>query len=335
MAVEYISKLYKAFEVVESKIYNTLLDGSEESFDILESTIFKDLSVIDLMELYRKEMDLISELKFPVFKNELKRLRSFPQVSHYENGISTFVCFIVYWIWHNRLDLSRGEIAKIIESKYFGTLGYRLIDIQHDSNLLGVEVIYLGNYLIHYHEHLLTEVFGIKDTSEIINKYFLMYSEVEYFEKKNRWKSCPFSWDKPEKLGYKGAPFFSTIELLFRFSGMEETKKSELIKGLIAFTAAIQMMDDISDAKEDLINGIESLVMSGFYKKYGKSTKLTDELINQFLNQERMTLFYNTTQNLFDIARKNFIQNNDEIFLLCLEIYNYRFNRRIELSTLN
>jgi len=333
MFTEYISKLYKAFEIVESKVYHTSLDGSEESFDVLENTIFKDLAVTDLMESYRKEMDQITELKFPVFKNELAILRRSPNISHYESGISTFVCFIVYWIWHNRLSLPKDAIAKIIESKYFGTLGYRLIDVQHDSNLFGPEVIYLGNYLIHYHEQLLTEIFGIKDTPAVINKYFLMYSEVEYFEKKNRWKSCPFNWDKPEKLGYKGAPFFSTVELLFKYSGMNEEKISELIKGLIAFTATMQMMDDIADAKEDLLNGTETLVMSGFYKKYGKDTKITNELINEFLTSERMMLFYNTTQDMFDLSRKIFIKYNDEIFLLCLEIYNYRFNRMFELTT--
>lgn len=331
MATEYISKLHRAFEVVESKIYHTSLDGSDESFDNLDNTIFNDLSVNDLIQVYRKEMDQISELKFPVFKNELKRLRNIPQIMHYENGISVFICFIVYWIWHNRLNLPEGDITKIIESKYFGTLGYRLIDVRHDSKLLGPEVVYLGNYLIHYHEQLLTEVFGIKESPAIINKYFLMYSEAEYFEKKNAWTNCPFSWDKPEKLGYKGAPFFSTIELLFKYSGMGEEKISELINALITFTGIMQMMDDIADAKEDLSNGTESLALSGFYKKYGKD--IIDENISEFLTQERIMKFYNTTQNMFDYSRKIFTSYNDDIFLLCLEIYNYRFNKLFELTT--
>ena len=89
------------------------------------------------------------------------------------------------------------------------------------------------------------------------------------------------------------------------------------------------MLDDFSDIEEDLANGSETLIMSGFYEKFGIDMKISQELIQSFLNEERISKFYNTTQSLFDKARKIFTDNEDDIMLLSVEIQNYNFNSRL------
>lgn len=51
---------------------------------------------------------------------------------------------------------------------FIGTVGYRLIDLQQDHNILEPKSIYIGLYLINISEELLTEIFPSKDTLSII-----------------------------------------------------------------------------------------------------------------------------------------------------------------------
>jgi hypothetical protein len=152
-----------------------------------------------------------------------------------------------------------------------------------------------------------------------------MYTEVEYLEKKNRWKPSIFSWDNPKDLGCKASPTFIVYESLFRYAGYDENKVSELIEGLLYFSAALQLIDDLADAKQDLSNGYETLVMKGYYNKYGISAEVDEEKINKILDQDRLKLIYRTGQNLFEKAR-NLIEKHDEYLLqLLVEIQNLNF----------
>jgi hypothetical protein len=162
-----------------------------------------------------------------------------------------------------------------------------------------------------------------------MNKYIEKYTIAEYLEKKNKWIECPFSWDEPLVLGYKAAPFFYILELLAGKLNKDENYIENIERGFIAFSAAIQMMDDVSDAKDDLQNGVESLSLSGFFKKYGPEVMITEKLIEDYITPERTMLIFKTTEKLFDIARECFTENNDLIFALSIESYNQRFHKGI------
>ena len=219
-----------------------------------------------------------------------------------------------------------------MKAVFIGTIGYRLLDLHNDQDKLGPQFSILGYYLIHQYEMILMEVFEYSKTFEIINKYVGHFSEVEFLEKKHRWNSCPFSWDEPEKIGLKAAPLFAIFELLFIRSNLEQEKINTLIKGLINWAAAIQMADDITDALEDLSSGTETLVMSGFYENYKNRNDINQEIIDEFLDKDRILKFYDTTQKLFDAARECFVECEDEILILYNEIQNYRFNSDIVLE---
>jgi hypothetical protein len=87
------------------------------------------------------------------------------------------------------------------------------------------------------------------------------------------------------------------------------------------------MADDFMDAVKDLNNGTETLLLSGFYKANGNEKEITIELVDRFLDDEKVLKFYDTTQKFYDSAREIF--KADDILSLFLELQNFRFNKMI------
>lgn len=324
---DFLSKLFYSFQKLEEKNFN-----DSDDFDAIRQEIFDEISGPEIRDFYLQEIDRIISKRFSFFSKDLQELRKDNDVTQYEFSISGFTCLIIYWIWQNKINLSDEELYKLIESILLGTLGYRIIDIQHDLNKNNQHLFYIGRYLIQIHQSIILEIFKDPKANDIMNKYIEKYTIAEYLEKKNKWIGCPFSWEEPLNLGYKAAPFFYILELLGRKLNKDEKYLVNIEKGFIAFSAAIQMMDDVSDAKDDLQNGIESLSLSGFFKKYGPGVNISEKLIEDFITPERTMLIFKTTEKLFDIARDCFSENNDLIFALSIESYNQRFYKGIVIT---
>jgi hypothetical protein len=328
--MNYIRTAEKLYTKLESFDLETDLSYGLPSF--LDS--FREIiSLQELIFLYRKEIDDIIKTRLNIFEKEISSIRNLFDVKYYENSLSVYTTFAIFWMLHNKISISDSEISNLICSIFCGITGYRLIDIHSDSKKIGSEAVILGNYLIHIHEKILIESFpsiNTVNTVSIINKYFELFSKVEYKEKSNRWKFSPFSRKNVEEISYKAAPLFTIFELIFRYSGMQEEKVDSLMKGIIYWAAAIQMADDLSDTKEDLENGFETIIMSGFYKKYGMSKGITKGNIEKFLTKKRLAEIHDSVQNLFEKSRELFTKNNDEILLLFLELQNHTFNKDME-----
>ncbi len=217
----------------------------------------------------------------------------------------------------------------MVQSIFLGTAGYKLIDIYNDTNTIGKESIVLGYQLIHLHELYYLEIFGSVEVFKIINKYFLMYSEVEYLEKKMIWKPCPFKWNKIEKIGLKAAPLFSIYELLLRYNKKENSVIEKIIQSLIYIAAATQIMDDIGDAEEDLNNGIETLSLSGFFNQFNNKKRVNKNSIIKFFNNKSnkgISFIYKEVLKLLEKSRKILTECDDDLLLLLVELNNRKFN---------
>ena len=90
-------------------------------------------------------------------------------------------------------------------------------------------------------------------------------------------------------------------------------------------------MDDLSDAKDDLTKGRETLVMSGFYKQYGTSAVITQEMVDNYLSQKKMYIAYKTMRLLLDKAVSIFESYNDEIFLIFTQFFRLKFHKQFEI----
>jgi hypothetical protein len=111
-----------------------------------------------------------------------------------------------------------------------------------------------------------------------------------------------------------------------------ENKIKDLIIGLMFLSAAMQLIDDLADAKDDLINGYETLVVKGYFETFGNSSEVTEEKINQILSQERLKLIYRTGQNLFNEARKLISKYDEYLLQLIIEIQNLNFITLFEIK---
>ncbi len=322
--IEFLQKLSDIYKNLEN-----LHSSSPEDLEVTTKKLFEEISGPEIKNFYILHTDRIIKEKFPYFEDELKALRKEYDISFYEFSISGFACLIIFWIWNNKINLTEKEIYKLIEAILIGTFGYRIIDIQHDLNKNIQYLFYIGRYLIQIHQTLILDIFKDELTKDVMNKYIEKYSVAEFLEKKNKWVGCPFSWDNPEILGYKAAPFFYILELLAIKANRSKEFILNIEKGSIAFAAAMQMMDDTADSKTDLQNGIESLALSGFYKIYGTKKQITDSLIENFLDSERSIKIVKTTDKLFDIARDCFSENDDLIFSLGLEFYYDKFSKGV------
>ena len=289
--------------------------------------IDKNLYSANLRENFKIDMQSILDERLKFCSDDIEYLRKLNEISWYEDSMAVYSTIIIFWAKYNNAGLTNEELSKLSEGTFIGVIGYKLIDIHHDENALGKEASIIGNYLIHIHEEILLDIFRNTNPMKTINKYVGMYTEAEFLEKRNRWKQCPFNWDYPQKIGWKAAPLFAIFELLFLNADIDESEIEKKINGLVLASAALQMADDFMDAVKDLNNGTETLLLSGFYKANGNEKEITIELVDRFLNDEKVLRFYDTTQKFYDSAREIF--KADDILSLFLELQNFRFNKMI------
>ena len=238
--------------------------------------------------------------------------------------------YFLFWIWHNKIEISEEKLELITRPIYLGSVGYMILDRFTDKKEFGKEYIFLSSEIIRIAEELFGQIFNKVDTRRIFNKYFSQFAKIEYLEKSNLWKNCPFTWENCWHLGYKASPSFSIYEILFIDLGISSRKINDLILGLTYMSAGIQLMDDLADAKDDLENGIETLVMKGFYSQFGGSNKINQKIVTEYLTDERVGKIYSKGNELFDLSSNLFEKHNDEILILYNEIQRYRFNEIFE-----
>ncbi len=315
------------------ELYDLLI---EQNSDLVESSslsgylklIDKNLYSAKLKESFKIDMQSILYERLKFCSDDIEYLRKLKEISWYEDSMAVYSTIIIFWSKYNKAGLTNEQLSKLSEATFTGVIGYKLIDIHNDENKLGKEAAIIGSYLIHLFEEILLGIFPSGSTIKVINKYVGMYTQVEFLEKRNRWNECPFSWNEPEKIGWKAAPLFSIFELLFRNVEINEDEIALKINGLVFASSALQMADDFMDAVKDLNNGTETLLLSGFYKTNGNEKEITIELVDRFLDDEKVLRFYDTTQKFYDDAR-NIYHDSDDILSLFLELQNYRFNKSI------
>ena len=325
MYIKFIDYVTDLFETLNTSGLAKLNLSSQFTYESFFASIHPKFSIEKLKSIYRESITETIEARLNYFANAVQDLRSLKEVNYYENSISIYTCFFIFWILDNEIKMTKRNQEKLCEAIFIGTVGYRLLDLNQDHDKIGKEALMLGYYLINLGEEILSEIFPFKDTFYVIKKYNNLYTQVEYEEKKNRWKNCPFRWKKAFKIGYKASPVFAIFELLFRLDHYDEKKIQSLIEAILYVLTTTQMCDDIVDAKEDLSNGFETLVMTDFYKTYGVDKEVTDEDINVFLNFERMKKFFETNVQLFEKSRIIFTNNNEYILLLLLELKYFQF----------
>ena len=71
--------------------------------------------------------------------------------------------------------------------------------------------------------------------------------------------------------------------------------------------------------------------MSGFYERFGIANSWSKENINQFLDQEKIKFIYFNINQLFEKATKQFLKQDDIIFLFFVEVIRFVFLKKFEI----
>lgn len=330
--MNYLDTARKTYDQFGVTNFKKLLGNYSKDYDKVLASIEKTFGFDELRNSYMEDIKVTIDNYLPFFKDELNQFLKLKEVTYYQRNIPLRTFSLLMWIWEKKLNISKESLSKFIDSIFLGTFGYKMLDFSTDNKSAKAEVGLVGYYSIKTAEKLLSDALGIGNTTEPILKYFKMYVDTELFEKKNRWKPCPFSWNDAKKLGHKGAPVYTLQESLFRFAGYNENKIKDLIDSLIYVSAAIQIVDDLADAKQDLSNGYETLVMKDYYQTFGVDDEITDERINHILNQDRLKLIYETGQELFNQSRKLFEKHDEFVIQLSTELWHFNFTTLFEIS---
>lgn len=323
--MSYLTEARRVYDEFAKTNFKILFGSFSKDYDKVLASIENRFGFEQLRRSYNNDIKTTIIKYLPFFKDDIEKFLQLQEVTYYQKNIPLRTLSLLMWIWEKDLDISEAMLKKFVDSLFLGTFGYKMIDFSLDNTKSFAEISLVGFYSIKLAEQLLSEAFGYNNTNEALSKYFSMYVETELFEKKNQWKDCPFSWNEAQLLGNKGAPIYAVHESLFNYAGFTPTKTKQLIESLICVSAAIQLIDDLADAKVDLSNGYETLVMKNFYRTFDPTSEITDDKINVILNQNRLMLIYKTGQELFDKARK-ILENHDEyVIQLSLEMWNFNF----------
>ena len=298
-----------------SQLYEKITDGDASLKTVLELVN----SPSKVTKCYREEIDKIIYEELAFYDDDVSLLRKFDKVCFYEEAMGRFTCFYLFRIWQQNVPFSCEEIAKLIEAIFMGCIGYRLMDLCNDEkDAVREESRFLGYQMIQNHEQLLIDVFPSKEAFDIIKRHASIYYQAEYLEKKNKWKTCPFSGENLYKIGRKTSPLFAVIELIMLRQQTSQEKMAEMNQAFVYFAAAIQMIDDLHDAHEDLSYGFETPVMHGFFDEMGTNA-VSEDNISKFLTSERLRVFFDTTQDFFEKARNIFLKYDESMMLILLE----------------
>ncbi len=183
-------KVYNAFETTNFK---KLLGSYFRNYDKVYASLEENFGFNELRKAYINDIQVTIDNYLPFFKEDLKKFLQLEEVTYYEKNIPLRTLSLLMWIWEKKLNLSENSLQKFVDCLFLGTFGYKMIDFNSDNKNINPEFGLVGFHSIKLAETLLSEVLGHGNTEGAISKYFSMYVEAELFEKRHRWKRCPFS----------------------------------------------------------------------------------------------------------------------------------------------
>lgn len=171
--------------------------------------------------------------------------------------------FLAVWMDEVGLGDLLARFADILRAGVFAVAGYGILDVNVDGNKPSPVEVLTAQALIAEYETLALDIFGVTPVNlHILHRMRTLFLQAEIREKAARGKVSPYSLDRPEELGAKGAnsvgPFMLSLERIGRAGQIEDYWRVFLL-----FGAAIQMMDDWQDLESDLAAGHYSYVTLG------------------------------------------------------------------------
>lgn len=306
-------------EVVELYIQEKLGDNLHDLFNkqpALQSlSDWYNTTLDEMKEQLDNNLDqLVADQLLP--QAFLSKLRS--DEEYYMYDIHPFVLQYILWLYVHDKEFALKHAVPLYDAAIWGTLGYRLIDLDIDeakSNTAELKMLSL--LLIQKYEDELLDCFGLEE------KYYRHLSRIkqEFIKEELRqlslkFKSPCYQSGNMKQMADKAVHLFGCFALgLVRFG---KTDLYDEYWNVFRCTfAPIQLIDDLQDMEKDLASGHYSIFINDQPDKITKAEEIGEETIANL---------YHEGIRLFEEARYCCKELNDYIFLLNIEKTRLRFN---------
>ncbi len=263
---------------------------------------------------------LVSEKLLP--QPFLDKLRS--DEEYYMYDIHPFVLQYILWLYIHDKEFAINNAEKLYNSAIWGTLGYRLIDLDIDeakSNTAELKMLSL--ILIQKYEDQLLSCFGYSE------KYCQYLSRIKHEFVKEELRQLSLKYKAPcyqpgnmKQMADKAVHLFGCFALgLVRFN---KENMYDIYWNIFRCTfAPIQLIDDIGDMQKDIEGGHYSI----FWNE-----KMIGEVNQDMISSNLIESLYKEGIQLFNEARNQCKELKDYVFLLNIEKTRLRFNHRFLMA---
>ena len=242
---------------------------------VMAPFLAKETSLLDWWQNLKVDIDLLTAFK-GLDDDARQSLREFSaplgfdvarwksnRLQYFKDAYPVFA-FLVVWMDDEGLIALVENFGAILRAGVFAVAGYGILDENVDGNTPSPVEILTAQALIAEYEMLALRIFGVSPTNlEILYKMRTLFLQAEIKEKYQRGKASPYTLDRPQDLGAKGAnalaPFMLSLEHLGKANLIDDYWQVFLL-----FGAAIQMIDDWQDLEGDLTAGHYSYLTLGY-----------------------------------------------------------------------
>jgi hypothetical protein len=265
---------------------------------------------------------ILKEFSSPLGIDVTKWKNNRPQ--YFKDAYPIFA-FLAVWMDEMGLVEFLDQFSTVLRSAVFGVAGYGILDMNVDgTNPSPVEIL-TAQALIAEYETLILQVFGVTPVNlDVLNHMRRIFLNAEIKEKSMRGKASPYSIEKPEDCGAKGAhvvtPFMLSLERLGQANLIDDYWRVFLL-----FGAVIQVIDDWMDLEGDLSVGHYSYVSLGSkiikdpFKAKQNAKLLRSEI-------DRVANTYASSKEMIEEARSILIRLNDPILMRLVDVTDLRLD---------
>ena len=231
--------------------------------------------------------------------------------------------FLAVWMEESGLTDFLTQFDDILRSAVYGVAGYGILDMNVDGSAASPVEILTSQALIAEYETLILQVFGVSPINlEVLHRMRSLFLAAEIKEKSKRGKASPYSLDKPEDCGAKGAhvvtPFMLSLERLGKAHLIDDYWRVFLL-----FGAVIQIIDDWTDLEGDLVVGHYSYVTLG--AKDLHDTRQARQVAKALRSEPRhVAQTYERSQEMLAEARAILERLNDPFLVRLVDVTDLR-----------
>jgi hypothetical protein len=324
------------FDLFVPAILKTYHRDKEAFWDAVMSPFMSDTTILNLWKHRKVNYDLL--LAFQGLDEQARQiLREFSSplgidVTKWKNNRpqyfkDAYPIFAFLAVWMDEMGLVEflDQFSTVLRSAVFGVAGYGILDMNVDgTNPSPVEIL-TAQALIAEYETLILQVFGVTPVNlDVLNHMRRIFLNAEIKEKSMRGKASPYSIEKPEDCGAKGAhvvtPFMLSLERLGQANLIDDYWRVFLL-----FGAVIQVIDDWMDLEGDLSVGHYSYVSLGSkiikdpFKAKQNAKLLRSEI-------DRVANTYASSKEMIEEARSILIRLNDPILMRLVDVTDLRLD---------